>query len=263
MTKAAEPAVGTYVYAITHRPAPERLRGLRGVTGEPVRSIEQGGLSAIVGSVDPRRFGTEPPRSGVEDVRALEGMLRAHHQVVQVLAGCATVLPLRLGTVYRGDERVRALLDDRRAEFEATLSRIAGRTEWGVKLFVDPALFGADQAGEAPEIAPSAGSGTRYLLRRRAEEQSRQRYRDRAAALADQVHTALDAVAVASRRHAPQDARLSGHRGWMSLNGAYLVDRGRDGELVAVMRRFHDPERGMRLELTGPWAPYSFAEERA
>ncbi|HEX8859194.1 MAG TPA: GvpL/GvpF family gas vesicle protein [Actinomycetes bacterium] len=253
--------MATYVYAITRRPAPERLRGMRGVSGEPVRTIEHGGLSAIVGSVDPRRFSDEPARGGEEELRALEGLLRAHHRVVQALAGDTTVLPLRLGTVYRGDERVEALLEERRAEFEATLERIAGRTEWGVKLLVDPAVFDAEPEDREPDAGPAAGAGTRYLLRRRAEERSRQRRRDRAAALADQVHAALDAVAAASRRHAPQDARLSGHRGWMPLNGAYLVDQGRDRELLAVVRRFDDPERGIRLELTGPWAPYSFAEE--
>jgi Gas vesicle synthesis protein GvpL/GvpF len=253
--------MATYVYAIARRPAPQRLRGMRGVSGEPVRSIEHGGLSAIVGSVDPRRFGEEPARGGEEDLRALEGLLRAHHRVVQALAGSTTVLPLRLGTVYRGDERVEALLEDRRAEFETALERIAGRTEWGVKLLVDPAVFDADREDREPDAGPAAGAGTRYLLRRRAEERSRQRRLDRAAALADGIHAALDAVAAASRRHAPQDARLSGRRGWMPLNGAYLVDQGRDRELLAVVRRFDDPERGIHLELTGPWAPYSFTEE--
>jgi hypothetical protein len=251
--------MATWVYAITRRPAPERLRGVRGVGGEQVRCIERAGLSAVVGSVDPRRFGAEQPRGGVEDIRALEGLLRGHHQVVQLLAGHGTVLPLRLGTVYRGDERVAALLEERSAEFEATLARIAGRTEWGVKLFADPAGF---DTGPPPTAgAEPGGSGTRYLLRRKAEERSRQRRRERAAALADEVHAALAAAAVASRRHAPQDARLSGHHGWMVLNGAYLVDQGRDEELAGVVRRFDGPGNGVRLELTGPWAPYSFVDE--
>jgi hypothetical protein len=255
-----EAAMATWVYAITRRAVPERLRGVRGIGGEPVRSIERAGLSAVVGSVDPRRFGAEQPRGGVEDIRALEGLLRAHHQVVQLLAGGGTVLPLRLGTVYRGDERVVALLEERRAEFEATLARIAGRTEWGVKLFADPAGF---EIGPPPTVADAqrGGAGTRYLLRRKAEERTRQRRRDRAAALADEVHEALAVVAAASRRHPPQDARLSGHQDWMLLNGAYLLDQGRDGELATVARCFDDPGRGVRLELTGPWAPYSFVEE--
>lgn len=46
----------------------------------------------------------------------------------------------------------------------------------------------------------------------------------------------------------------------MVLNAAYLVDDSRYDDLAAVVHHFHDPGHGVRLELTGPWAPYSFAE---
>jgi hypothetical protein len=257
----ADSTTATYVYGITRRLDPERARGMRGVAGEPVRIIEHAGLSAIVGSVDPRRFGKDQPPDSLEELRALEAALRAHHRVIHVLAGIATVLPLRMGTVYRGDERVRELLEDRRADFETRLSRLTGRTEWGVKVQVDPAVFDAgNHTPQAPASAPPAGPGTRYLRQRRAEERSREQAWDRAASLAERAHAALGSVAAARRRHPPQDARLSGHEGWMVLNGAYLVDHGRYDEFAAVVHCFHDPAGGVRLELTGPWAPYSFAE---
>lgn len=257
----ADPPTATYVYGIARRLDPERTRGMRGVAGEPVRIIEHAGLSAIVGSVDPLRFGKDQPQDSLEDLRALEAALRAHHRVIHLLAGAATVLPLRLGTVYRGDERVRELLEDRRADFETRLSHVTDRTEWGVKLQLDPALFDAGtHTPQAPVSAPPAGPGTQYLRQRRAEERSREQAWDRAASLAERVHAALGSVAVAKRRHPPQDTRLSGHQGWMVLNGAYLVDHDRYDDFLAVVRRFHDPAGGVRLELTGPWAPYSFAE---
>jgi hypothetical protein len=256
----ADRPTATYVYAITRHPDPEWMRGIRGVAGEPVRMIEHAGLTAIVGSVDPRQFGKDPPQERHEDLRSLESALRAHHRVIHVLAGTTAVLPLRVGAIYRGDERVRELLEDRRADFETTLSRVTGRTEWGVKLHVDPAVFDAGTViREAPGGRPT-GPGTQYLRRRRAEERSRQQTWDRAAAFAQEVHAALGSVAAAMQRHAAQDARLSGHEGWMMLNGAYLVDDGRYDDLLAVVYRFHDPAGGVRLDLTGPWAPYSFAE---
>jgi Gas vesicle synthesis protein GvpL/GvpF len=258
----ADPRAATYVYAITRHLGPEGVRGLRGVAGEPVRIIEHAGLSAVVGSVDPQRFGGEPPRGDLEELRSLEAVLRAHHRVVDIVAGVAAVVPLRLGTVCRSDGRVRELLSSRRAGFETALSRVTGRTEWGVKVVVDPEVFAAGPSTREvpPDDVSPAGPGTRYLRRRHAEERSRRRTWDRAAAFAEEVHAAMSSVAVTSRRHTPQDARLSGHHGWMLLNGAYLVDHGRYDDLTAVAHRFHDPDRGVQLELTGPWAPYSFAE---
>jgi hypothetical protein len=255
----ADPRLATYLYAITRGLDPERLRGLRGVAGEPVRVIEHAGLTAIAGSVDPRQLGRELAQATVEDLRRLEALLRAHHRVIQAAAGSAAVVPLRLGTVCRGDERVRELLEDRRAEFETTLSLVTGRTEWGVKMHVDPDLLAAGTAATPAGAAP-AGAGTQYLRRRQAEERSRRQVSGQAGAIAEQVHATLGDVAAASRSHSPQDSRLSGQPGWMVLNGAYLVDDRRYDDLVAAVRRFHDPDHGVRLELTGPWAPYSFAE---
>ena len=41
------------------------------------------------------------------------------------------------------------------------------------------------------------------------------------------------------------------------LNAAYLVD---EADAAAMRRLVEDREvRALRLELTGPWAPYSFA----
>ncbi|MCM0679002.1 GvpL/GvpF family gas vesicle protein, partial [Micromonospora phytophila] len=83
-----------------------------------------------------------------------------------------------------------------------------------------------------------------------------------AADAAAAVHAALAGQAVAARRHAPQDRRLSGAPTAMVLNGAYLVDQGTFAgfrDLVGSLAHRH-PE--LRLELTGPWPPYSFAQER-
>jgi hypothetical protein len=66
-------------------------------------------------------------------------------------------------------------------------------------------------------------------------------------------------MAVASRRHRPQDRRLSGQASAMVLNGAYLLDEDRSDEFVAVTAAMDDCHPALRLEVTGPWPPYSFA----
>jgi gas vesicle protein GvpL/GvpF len=266
----AERGDGAYLYAVTRELEPARLRDLRGVDGERPRVVDGSGLRAVVGSVELARFRGPPDRhlGDVEDLRSLEALLRAHHRVVQAVAAAAAVVPLRFGTVYRDDGRVREVLDQRQGDFEAALSRVAGRTEWGVKLMASREAFAGDVSAEPP-AAPSAPAaavrdpgrpGTEYLRRQREAERTRQAGWDRAAAFAAEVHAELAGVAVESRRHTPQDTRLSGQGGWMLLNGAYLVDDGHQDELVAVVERFDDPDRGVRLELTGPWAPYSFTE---
>jgi hypothetical protein len=44
------------------------------------------------------------------------------------------------------------------------------------------------------------------------------------------------------------------------LNAAYLVERERVGEFAGLADRLAADETGIRVEVTGPWAPYSFVD---
>ncbi|WP_199433061.1 GvpL/GvpF family gas vesicle protein [Qaidamihabitans albus] len=239
------------------------LAPVRGVIalggGEPARTVEAAGLVAVVSTVDLAEYGEQPLRRNLEDLDWLAATARAHDAVVHTVARSATAaVPLRLATVYLGDERVRVLLADRRTEFAVALDRLAGRTEWGVKGYADPdALAAPPRSGD--EAAAGRGSGTAYLLRRRAQLSARESAERTAAEHAGRLHAALTDLSVAGRRHAPQDPNLSGQRAWMVLNGSYLVDDARADEFAAAVSDLDGERSGVSLELTGPWPPYSFS----
>jgi Gas vesicle synthesis protein GvpL/GvpF len=244
-----------YLYAVTdaapaEEPADEHA--LAGVDGVPVRRVVSGDLAAVVSSVDPTRFSEESLRRSLEDLQWLERIARAHNAVVTAAARSGPVAPVRLATVYLDDENVRTLLDERASEFTAALDRIRGRAEWGVKGFAV-----RTEGDTSPEATEESKPGTAYLMRRRAERDRAARGLQDAAQAAEAVHRAMSAVAVASRRYQPQDPRLSGRREEMVLNVAYLVDEAGADVLRRLVER--QQEDNLRLELTGPWAPYSFA----
>jgi hypothetical protein len=239
-----------YLYAVTDAATPEEPEQLVGVDGAAVRRVESGGLAAVVSSVEPTRFSEEALRRSLEDLEWLERTARAHHAVVAAVARSGPVAPVRLATVYLDDDNVRALLVERASEFGSALDRIRGRAEWGVKGFAV-----RSEAGSEPQITDETKPGTAYLMRRRAERDLAARGHQDAAEAAEAAHREMSALAVASRRYQPQDPRLSGVREEMVLNVAYLVDE------ADALRRLveHWDAQCLRLELTGPWAPYSFA----
>ncbi|WP_248961560.1 GvpL/GvpF family gas vesicle protein [Sphaerisporangium perillae] len=304
---------GTYLYAVTRqedRADPAALSGLEGVTGAPVRAITHAGLVAYVSTVPLEEFGEEPLRRSLEDLDWVGETARAHHRVVEAVAETAATAPVRLVTVYSGDDQVRDMLDRRRGEFAAILAQVAGRREWGVKAYADrpaaPAASGTAHPTPTSKTSPTSGTagtsatsetagtpatsgtsgtagtsatsgtsavsetsgglagreppstkpGTEYLRRRKASLRSRDQAWREAAERAERIHAALADVAVASTRHRPQDPQLSGREEWMLLNGAYLVDEERREEFAATLEALRGP--GVQLELTGPWAPYSF-----
>ncbi|UQB72801.1 GvpL/GvpF family gas vesicle protein [Rhodococcus ruber] len=250
---------GVWLYAVTDdRLAEGDLGGLAGVAGEAVRAVGSGGLTAVVGSVPLAVFGEEPLKRNLEDLSWLEATARAHDAVVSTVAQRGPAVPLRLATVYLDDARVRDLLDERQADFESALTLVTGRTEWGVKAYGDRQAL-ADAVAEAQIAGSAKGSGTAYLLRRRAQLAAQESVERDAAARADEIHSRLLRQAAAGRRQPATDPALSGRRDWMVLNGTYLVDDDRADEFARAVEELRKEYRGIRLELTGPWPPYSFA----
>lgn len=234
-----------WVYAVTDRDAPLDVPGVR---DEPVRAVRHGTLTAAVSSVPLAEFGREPLHRNLSDLAWLEPVARAHHAVVARVAERGPVVPLRLASVYRDDAGVAALLAERADDLTAALGRVTGCTEWGVKAYAPPAPPPA-------EVATEGSPGARYLAQRRAERTARERVRHSAVDLADRVDRTLRPLATAYRRHDDRQA-------WPAESAAPVVTA---SYLVADDRRaaFTDAVAGLaatdRVDLTGPWPPYSFA----
>jgi len=253
-----------WVYALAERSGVTALPRLAGVAGAPVRPVGTDGLTALVSNVTLEEFGEEALRRNLEDLAWLEAVARAHHGVIDAAARLFTLLPMRLATVYSGEAAMVASLTAHAAQFRAALERLRSRTEWGVKAYVTPAA--RDQAPGPSQATPAgnpeaADSGLAYLRRRRdALSASRDSARS-AAQGAQAVHAELERDAVDSRLHPPQSAQLSGRPESMVLNAAYLIDDDQAAGFAAAVEALGERHPRLRLELTGPWPPYSFTAE--
>jgi hypothetical protein len=241
-------AAGTlwYAYAVVGPVGDE----VREAAGGELELIGSGDAAVVAGPVDEAEFGDEALAARLNDREWLEQAVQAHDLVIRRLLEVATVVPLRFGSIHRDREGVAQFLDSRRTELVAALARLRGRVEVGVKVWLEP-----DQ--EAP--ASSAATGREYLERQRAE---RERRAGAGAELDDRlrsVHGRLLAAAADGVLNRPQARELSGDPRRMVMNAAYLVPAEHDAFLAEVerLRREH-PQ--LALEVTGPWAPYNFAE---
>ncbi|ANS69148.1 gas vesicle synthesis protein [Streptomyces lincolnensis] len=253
-----------YVYAICHPFGTPLQAQLTGVAGDPPRLLHHHGLVAVVSHVPERDFAEGPLRSRLEDLDWLTATARAHQGVIDALTVVTTPLPLRLGTVFWDDSGVRVMIEEREEVFRRTLERLHGRVEWGVKVYAESEPADGDRSGAGPGDglpAEKAVSGRDYLRQRRMRMRTNENMWQQAEAFAGRLHETLSAFAEDSRLHAPQNATLSGASGRNLLNAAYLVPREESEEFVELVDRTKDDVPGMRVELTGPWAAYSFAGE--
>jgi hypothetical protein len=261
--------VWAYCVARAGEPLPEGLPGVD-ASGQ-VERIEHGQLAALVSRVPLSEFGEDPLRGNLNDLDWLERVARGHEAVLERGLEQATIVPLRLCTIFEDEDGVRRMLEDQRLALSTALEVLSGHQEWSVKLLADGELLEAAARARSPEADALAdqldtrSAGGNYMLRRRLERHVREAADELAVSVADDVHARLQDWASDAVLNPPQNRDLSGHEGEMLLNGAYLVETPkveRLRELVAQLCERHR-ELGVRLELTGPWPPYNFVPRDA
>jgi hypothetical protein len=262
----AEGAPGYYVYGVVSARGASLPGDLAGVDpAHPAELIEEGALAAIASRVSLAEFGEEQLHENLNDVAWLEDKARAHENVLDAALSRMTVVPMRLCTIYKGEDQVREMLRGEREVFVDALRRLEGKTEWGVKLIAEPGTLeraAASRASASDEPGDAGSEGTAYISRKRVEARAREESDRLADEWADAVHRELARHASEALLNPLQRPEVSGHTGDMLLNGVYLVADRDAEEFRRCVDRLADTYRelGASVELTGPWPPYNFVK---
>jgi hypothetical protein len=258
-------AVAHYVYGVVPADAraPADLVGVDPTAA--VERVEEAGLAALVSEVPLAEFDEDALRENLNDVAWLEEKARAHERVLEATLAETVVVPLRLCTVFTGEDQVRAMLAREREVLDDALERLGGRAEWGVKVYADRGALEREalrRSGDEDEGRDEVSAGTAYMNRRRREARAREEIEEIADEWGRRIHGRLAAIATEALLNPLQRPELSGHEGEMFLNGVYLVAdaeaaafRGAVGTLTEKFDRL-----GVELELTGPWPAYNFVK---
>jgi len=233
-----------YLYGVTHGEGGS-VPAAAGVDGSAaVESLPCAGLVCWISRVDKREFDNELAKN-MENLEWLAQVSVRHQQVVAAIAKSRDILPARFGTVFRTQASLAADVVKRKALLESDLKRISGCEEWGLKVF--------SAQSKAP-AAIAANSGREYLRAKAAVLHAEPR--PGSDTELQRLMDALDELAVES---APGRGAVSrGQRG-LQWQGSLLVKRAQRNKLQLLVTRFSQEWEGARrIELSGPWPPYSF-----
>jgi hypothetical protein len=234
-----------------------------------VELVQEGELVALVSAVPLSEYSDDRLREHLNDIEWVERVARAHERVLDQTLQRATILPLRLCTLYRDQEGVRRMLVEQRRLLLDGLSELEGRREWGAKVFVDQDRLAAALAevpdaegveGDATEAARGRSAGAAYMSRLGRARKASEQLQEFGDSVVQEIHARLEAVADKARANPLQRPELHGRHEQMLLNGAYLVSREHEQELAQVAASLQErwSASGFQLELTGPWPPYNF-----
>ena len=249
----------TYLYCLVHADRqPSLVRAPPGLPGTGALRILPAAddLWLIAADAPLARYGSTLVERGLRDLEwvALRGA--AHARVVEHFARRLTTLPMKLFTLFTGDERAMAHVRDAEARVRRVLARVDGCQEWGVRVRLDPALARRRARRRPAPAATPRRTGTRFLLAKKHERDvAREVLREGRAAVEDAFET-LAGLAEATRRRSP--AELDGTR--VVLDAALLVPAGRRTRFKRAVGQSATAlaARGYRLTLTGPWPAYNF-----
>jgi hypothetical protein len=243
----------TYVYcAMRSGRKPDLSRAPRGLRGmaRPRALDADDGMWLVVADAPLAQYGERQIERGLRDLSWVSRCALAHEALVEHLARTATVVPMKLFTLYTSDERALARLRRTRRRIDAVTTRIAGCDEWGVRVYVER------DAGRRPRGAPRAPrptSGRAFLEAKKEQQRQTRTASDRGHVLMTRVYRALAREAGESLRRAPDGADLA-------LDAVYLVSRSTHRGFQVEVRRegARLAREGYKLVLTGPWPAYHF-----
>lgn len=240
---------GLYLYGVS-RAAGRKHAATKpaspGIDGESaVQALSCGDLLCWVSEVDHSSFAQAMERN-IENLEWLALHSVRHQQVVGEIAAHTAIVPARFGTVFSGEA---ALLKDvlsRTAALKRVFERVAGADEWGVKVFAEKKVSARSAA---------ARSGREYLQQKASQIKERP---DRNDPELREFAGELEKVASDT---APS-GKVSGTQPSLVWQATFLVPRTRRRQWERVLGEFVERWAGLRrIEVNGPWPPYSFVAD--
>jgi hypothetical protein len=247
-------AKATYVYCAVQarrKPAlPQSPSGPPGLGRQRVLDAGRG-LWLIVADAPLSRFGEEPIRRGLQNLKWLSRCAIGHEAVVEHCLRARAVVPMKLFTLFENDFRAVTEIDRRRGEIDQSMKRVAGRREWGVRVRALAAEEPAMRAGKR-----RVRSGTSYLTAKREARDAVRESLRKAETRATTTFAALAALSVDARRNPSAGADVNR----LLLDAAFLVSTGSAARFRTAARRLARTlgKEGYGVEITGPWPPYNF-----
>jgi hypothetical protein len=249
----------TYLYCLVRAPRQPSVAGTpRGLPGTGALRVlpAAADLWLVAADAPLARYGSAPIERGLRDLEWVAERGAAHARVVEHFARRGTTVPMKLFTLFNGDERAIAHVRGAEARVRDVLARVDGRQEWGVRVRLDPALARRIARRRPVAAAAPRRTGTRFLLAKKQERDVARELQRRGRAAVESAFESLASLADAARRR-PAD-ELEGTR--VMLDASLLVDIRRRSAFRRAVERAGRALAGLgyRLTLTGPWPAYNF-----
>ena len=225
-----------------------------------------GDLYAVARYVSPDEFSEENLKKNYADLAWVEEKSREHIRVISLVMKQGTVVPFKLGTVYKTTENLGSFLKEHYETLLKILKSLAGREEWSIKLFCNKELFHhhikdiSDEINALEAEMRDSKPGRAFIIKRKLAElmkdENHKQLSNYGQLFFEQISklcskTMINPLLPKEVTERPED---------MVLNLACLVDKSNAEVLVQKVEILSKEYRkaGLLPEVSGPWPAFSF-----
>ena len=252
-----------YLYCVTKDKPPSCDFADLGIKVQPIYFQ---GTYALVSSVSPYDFSEDNLKKRLADMSWVEKNIRLHEKVIEEIMKDQAVLPFKFGTIFESETNVEKLLKENNVEFKAVLAHLAGKEEWGLKIYCNTGYFkdalsaGNERIAEIDKEITAAGKGKAYFLKKKKDEIIKGVINEKISEYTKDCFERLKVTAVDTRINNILPKEVTEKQEDMVLNAAFLVNNKRIKDLESVLAylKAKYTNKGLIFDCTGPWPPYNF-----
>ncbi len=253
----------TYLYCVANgQPKLEEIKALSSDT----YCLSHNGLYAVAGKVEPDEFSEEGLKRNMNDIDWVRYMVGTHEKIVERIAMHADIIPFRFGTLFNTDGSLQAMLEQYGEEFRAILHRLAGKQEWGLKIYCNPAKAKAGPFDHQAQILAiedeikRSPAGKAYFLKKKKETVIRETFDEKIGECGRESFETLKDLSAEARLTRLLPKEVTEREDEMVLNAVFLVDKVRTDDFLDTTRTLKEryESDGLLIDCTGPWPPYNF-----
>jgi len=248
---------------------------LKGMDKKRVYTLGYKNIEAVLTEVNSKEFESQKVKAKLEkDLKWTEEKVRNHQAIIEEVMKASTVIPLKFLTLYKTEEKVKKVLEEKYNEFRELLDKLRGKEEWGLKVYViDKEKLAEAIKKEDEELIKmekeitEKPEGVGYFFEKKIEERIREKLDEQLDSYTKEIFDILghfSAEKPVVNKLLPveligQNEGLAQKE--MILNVSYLVLKEKVEEFQKTIKRIHHHvyfPKGLWLEYSGPWPPYSF-----
>ena len=272
--KGVSPLEGFYLYCVRKSLGASSVFLAKGIDEEgEVFTRTYQGLEAVVSKVSLEEFDSETINLKAQnDLQWIKEKAVIHETVIEEAmrngGEILSLIPMKFGTIFKEEKALQEALNKRHEQFKETLEKLEGKQEWSVKAYLtDQNKF--EKAVKEKNVTIQekerdiAGmpEGMAFFIEEELKDVISSEVNKELNHAVEELYESLSRQAEATVQNHILGRELTGKREPMVLNAACLVAGGKIEDFIVAARRLNQEseEKGLDLELSGPWPAYHFA----